>query len=192
MMKKNDIAKAAIIVGIILGTAVVEAGEAKKPGWIKRTFGKLSWEEVALVARTPKAICARVRHTVDYREDLGDEWSTGKETWERGHGDCEDLAAAVAELAAENGIKAVVYVFYPKRSWLAHAVVIGEYKGKTWMSSNGWYQTVKSLDQAKRAVAKEQGWCRHQLEIKKLVEVGNPQSTGHTTVSASDYWVKTR
>ncbi len=132
---------------------------------LRRIFSKLTWEEIETVVDSPKEICAIVRHTVDYKSDMGDEWTSGKETWEKGHGDCEDFAIAIIELCEKKGIKASMQVFYPKGSMLAHAVVVGEWKGKTWISSNGWFQTVKSMEHAKREIAFEAGWRSKEILV---------------------------
>lgn len=129
----------------------------EKPDWIRRTFGTLTWEEAQTVYKTPQDISAAVRQHVAYREDMGDEWASGKETWDRGFGDCEDFAACVADLCKAAGIVATIQVFSPKGSFEGHAVAMGSWNGRLWISSNGWYETVKSMDDAKAVIAKEQG-----------------------------------
>jgi hypothetical protein len=136
----------------------IPTASASKLGWFKRTFGNLKWDEVATVVESPREICAKVRHHVRYKEDLGDEHATGAETWERGFGDCEDLAACIVDLCEEIGIDASVVVFRPEHSAEGHAVAMGHWRGKLWMASNGWYAVVDSMDQAKALVSKELRW----------------------------------
>lgn len=129
----------------------------EKPGWVRRTFGTLTWQEVQTVCKTSQDVCAAVRHHVIYKEDMGDEWTSGEETWDRGFGDCEDFAACVADLCKAIGIEATLQVFSPEGSFEGHVVAMGSWNGRLWISSNGWYETVKSTDDAKTVIAKEQG-----------------------------------
>ena len=155
-----------------------DAGE-KKAGWFRRTFCDLTWDEIQTVAKMPKSICAAVRHHVRYAEDLGDNWATGKETWNKKQGDCEDFAACVVDLCKAAGIEATTHIFFPKGSLEAHAVAVGSWRDHLWISSNGWYATVDSMDEAKTLIAKELGW-RH-----KEIMVASPEEARNGSLAAS-------
>jgi len=151
---------------VLISTTTVNA-EAKV-SLLRRIFTKLTWEEIETIVDTPKEICAAIRHTVDYKEDFGDEWTAANETWNRGYGDCEDFAIAVLELCKKKGIKADIQVFYPNGSIVGHAVVIGEWKGKMWISSNGWFQYVKSIEHAKKEIKSEIGWKQREILMASI------------------------
>jgi hypothetical protein len=161
----------------MLITAVAHAGEGEA-GWWKRTFGTLNWEEVVSAVSSPSEVARRVRHHVDFRDDVGDQWAEGKETWDRGYGDCEDMAAAVVAMCKRIGIDATVMVFCPTSRRAAHAVAVGKWNGKMWISSNGWYETVKSMDDAKREIAKEMGWRGLEIDIWNLSEESSTMVAG--------------
>jgi hypothetical protein len=167
-----------MMIALALVPCVVCAGEpAQAPstsvGWFRRNFGTLTWQEIRSVVASPKDAAAQVRRHVRFREDVGDVWSGGQETWERGYGDCEDLAAAVVDLVRGMGQKAEILVFNPAGSWEAHAVAIGHHEGKMWISSNGWYETVDSLEDAKRVVARELGWHSRTIVATSLDEAAS-------------------
>lgn len=136
-----------------------------------RLFSKLTWDEVVAIAKDPRQICSRIRNNVTYREEMGEQWQTGKTTWEKGKGDCEDFAEAVVELCKEKGFDAEVYVVFPKGSWEAHAVAVGTFEGQMWLSSNGGYQEVASFAEAQRKVATDMGWRKKQLVFKTALEI---------------------
>lgn len=161
-----------VVTIMALSTMIADAKE-EKVGWFRRTFCALTWNEIQTVVKTPREICSAVRHHVRCKEDLGDEWATGKETWERKTGDCEDYAACVVDLCKAAGIEANIQIFYPKGSWEAHAVAVGSLNGQLWISSNGWYETVKSVDDAKRIIAREVGWRHREILIASQEEVKN-------------------
>lgn len=160
------------VVMLVCSVMFVNA-EEDKPGWFRRNFGELRWGEIKTVAKTPRAICNAVRRRVRYTEDLGDNWATGKEAWEKKQGDCEDFAVCVFDLCRTNGIEVEIQVFAPKGSWEAHAVVVGSWNGKLWISSNGWYVTINSMDEAKAVIAKEQGWRHKEILVASLEDVKN-------------------
>jgi|GEM_PF-1372475 len=176
--------RAALVLVVIvpmLGFAeepVPEAG--KEVGWFKRVFGKLSWSEVQSVVETPREASAAVRQNIRYVSDLGDTWTDGEETWNRGSGDCEDLAAVVVEMVHNAGGEASIIVFHPENSGAGHAVATGTWKGRKWISSNGFYYSVKSLDHAKALVAREMGWQRRQI----VVEPADLAKSGNTAVAS--------
>ena len=137
------------------------SSEASKPGWFKLAFGSLSWDEVASVVESPRDICWRVKSHVRVRAEIGDNWASGRETWESGHGDCEDFAACVEDLCRKKGFPAAVCVFHAvkgKNLFVGHVVVIGKWEGKLWFSSNGSWETADSYNEIKRKVASSMNW----------------------------------
>lgn len=152
-----------IIMVLLVGFVDPAGAEEMKVGWFKRTFCSLSWDEIKLVAKTPKAICSAVRAHVDYDYDFVDRWSGAREIWDKRRSDCQGFAACVEELCRAAGIEARTVIFYPRGSYEAHAVVVGKWQGKMWISSNGWYETVKSIEHAKKRVARHVGWGRREI-----------------------------
>ena len=124
-----------------------------KPDWLRRNYGKMAWYEIVDSAVSPEEVCSAVRRHVKYRKDGTDEWATGKETWKRGYGDCEDIAACVQELCKELGFNASVRLFYGKKTRKAHAIVIGDWNGRKWLSSNGSYHGSVSAEDNKKNMA---------------------------------------
>ena len=152
-----------MIAAMLAGSVMIANAKEEKVGWFNRTFCALTWEQVQTVNKTPKSVCAAVRHQVRYAEDIGDNWTTGKETWDKKKGDCEDYAACVVDLCQAAGIEASIHIYCPKGSWEAHAVVIGSWNGQLWISSNGWYENIESMDEAKKVVAKAAGWRHREI-----------------------------
>ena len=166
---------AAAIVGIIIITATDVSAE-DKPGWLHRTFGELTWEEVATTVETPREIARAVRRRVDYTDDLVDQWQTGEDTWKKATGDCEDFAVAVLDLCKTNGIDAKILILQPVGSYMAHAVVVGTYRGRLWVSSNGWYKEFKSMDAAIKDVSRDFAWRGKEIRVS---EVDKPGALGY-------------
>lgn len=129
-----------------------------KLNWFARTFKTLTWSEVAENVNTPKEICSAVRHHVEYRSDDRDEWASGQEAWNRGYGDCEDIAAAISEICAINNIETKTFMIYPENEMEGHVVVVGKWNGKLWFSSNGWFEYAKSGEDVKSKIAHEMLW----------------------------------
>jgi hypothetical protein len=157
------IALAALMISASLTLAgTVSSSEASRPGWFKLAFGSLSWNEVVSVVESPRDICWRVKSHVRVRAEIGDNWASGRETWEAGHGDCEDFAACVKELCKKKGYQAEAYVFHAvagtKNRFVGHVVVVGKWQGKMWFSSNGSWESVDSFDEITRKVAYEMSW----------------------------------
>lgn len=169
-----------MIASLSLGETQEATGGAEvsqKPGWFRRTFGALTWDEVAQVVESPKEICAKVRHHIKSGEEgPSAAIMSGKKAWDRGTGDCKDYAACVVELCVKIGAEASVMVFYPKGGWVGHAVVVGRWKGKVWMSSNGWYETVDSLEEAKVIISRECGWRGQEIIVSTLEDAENKAS----------------
>ena len=151
----------ALGMALLAGTVGAEAAKKAAPakiGLFRSAVGDLKWAEVSTVVRSPKDICRRVRSHVRYEDDLGDQWESGQGTWDRGYGDCEDFAACVVDLCKATGAEAWIQVFFPANGFEAHAVAMGPLKDGFWISSNGSYETVRSMEDAKQVVAGEVGW----------------------------------
>ncbi|MCE9616187.1 MAG: hypothetical protein K8T26_18085 [Lentisphaerae bacterium] len=116
---------------------------------------------------SPAALCATIRRHVRYASDSGpeDQWKDAQLTWSSGVGDCEDFALCVKQRCAELGITAEIYRVYPADGQLGHVVVLGEWLGRTWMSSNGGYTEVKTHAEAVRLVAESMGWDHVDVEV---------------------------
>lgn len=159
--------------------SATRTGSASELGWLAQRSNNLKWEQVASVVESPRDICIRVRHHVRYQADLGDQHSGGRETWDRQYGDCEDLAACVLELCEKIGLEASIMVFRQKGSTEGHAVAMGLWNGKLWLSSNGWYTTVKSIDDARMIVSKEMRWREKNVQALSLAEIETKQEPGN-------------
>jgi len=111
-----------------------------------------------IAATSPQEICDAVRARVRYVPDETDHWQTGEETWNRKAGDCEDFAATVRDICLARGFDAQMVIFHAETSNAAHAVVIGQWNGTVWMSSNGDYRVVGSIANAREIVNREFQW----------------------------------
>jgi len=148
-----------ILVSIILVSEGSWAGDmVEKLGFFKRNFGTLSWDQLKTTISTPKQASLSVRRHVHYRENVGNRSTTAKTIWERGYGDCYDKALVVLTLCRAIGSEASLVILCPSGEWEAHAIVVGTWKGKMWMSDDGWYETVSSTDDALRKAIKLQAW----------------------------------
>ena len=114
------------------------------------------WDHAVNADGSPADICQAVKTRVTYKRDADDEWQDPATTWKRQSGDCEDFAFCVEALCKETGIDSSVYIIKEKDSLLsAHAVVIGSYHGRMWMSSNGDYREVSSFEDVKTIIARQ-------------------------------------
>lgn len=131
----------------------------------------MDWSEAQHAYAAPREICRLVQKNVRYETEKTDQWSPAMLTWERGRGDCEDIAVLIQELCRLNGISTKVHLYFPpsgKRE--GHAVLVGECGGKTWFSSNGSYEEVKSEQEVRRRVARLLSSRENQLWVMKLSE----------------------
>ncbi len=122
--------------------------------WMQRTFGREEWSTVAKAYETPREICRMIERSVRYTEEKADQWSSPQDTWARGRGDCEDFAISIQELCRLSGLPARVHLYFPAGGREGHAVLVGEWNGKIWFSSNGSYEEVKSEDEVRARVAR--------------------------------------
>lgn len=109
--------------------------------WLKKKLGRLTWSEVqALSLESPESVCRLVRSNVRYARDVKPTWQLPRVTWERGRGDCEDMALLVRDICRHNGLVAELVLYFPAAAGrIGHAVVEGDYRGRHWVSSNGDY-----------------------------------------------------
>ncbi|MCO5043951.1 MAG: transglutaminase-like cysteine peptidase [Verrucomicrobia bacterium] len=150
---------------------VASATTPEKTSWAKRTFGRMEWAEVAgQEFSTPREICKLVEKNVRYKKEAGDVWSRGEETWAAGRGDCEDFAVLIQELCGMRGFETKVHLYFPATGGEGHAVLVGTLNGKTWFSSNGAYEEVKSEDDVRHRVARMLSVKDKQLWVMKLNE----------------------
>jgi len=151
--EQNRFALMALIIFCILFYNIAE--EHQSVSWFKKTFKELTWPEVQQIVSSPREICARVRHRVIYKPDTEDIWDDGKTTWTREYGDCEDISQTIVDLCKEKNIPAWVEVFSIDGGTEGHAVVLGYWGNKMWMASNGWFQYIDDLADAKHKVSRE-------------------------------------
>lgn len=124
----------------------------KRP-WYKRFFCKPTWEQVVVEGDTPENICALVGKHIGYASEEVDRWTPAEQTWSKGSGDCEDFALCVLKVCEDRGYNASIHLFYSLKDLEGHAVVIGEQDGQLWVSSNGDFEIIESIDGAKECVA---------------------------------------
>lgn len=163
--------KVFIILAVLIACSIQSYADDIKVGFFRRTFLTLNYEEVCVVAKTPEDICARVRCHVKYRSDIYDELTKGKETWQKGYGDCEDFAGLVSEICAINGITTEVIVLYPKNSFQGHAITVGKTKNGLWFSSNGKYKEAKSMEDVVKKVSNEMRWQNKEVVYNHIESI---------------------
>lgn len=173
-MKTTHIVTLITLAGFMtMGTAHagnIESGRAgaNSVGWFTRTFGNLSWESAVAGTTSPKSISWQVRRHVTYQITKAESFENGRETWDRGYGDCKAFAFCVAELCEAKDIVCWVSVVRPVGELRGHAVTMGVWQGKLWMSSNGIYGEFKSLDEALKALTNVKGFSGKSLEFIPL------------------------
>lgn len=139
--------------------------------WAQRMFGRPEWTEVEHTYASPREICRVVDQNIRYSKEETDNWSPAQATWGRGRGDCEDFAICIQELCRLSGISAKVHLYFPATGGReGHAVLVGEWNGKVWFSSNGTYEEVKSEQDVRRRVARMLSCKESQLWVMRLTE----------------------
>ena len=140
---------------IVLQTSVEQTdSNLQKRPWYKRFFCKPTWDQMEFEGDTPENICALVGKHIGYTGEEVDTWTPAEQTWGKGTGDCEDFALCILKVCQDKGFDASIHLFYSLKDFgQGHAVVIGEQNGKLWVSSNGDYEVVDSLDSVKECVA---------------------------------------
>jgi len=145
----------------------VASGTPVKKSWLQKNFSKPNWDDAARECATPRDVCRLVLKHVWYTEEPRDLWSGPQDTWMKGRGDCEDFAVCIQTLCKQLGFDATVQLFYPPKPGAeGHAMVIGNWNGKIWMSSNGAYNEIRSIDDAKKCASRLL-WC----DAKKMWSV---------------------
>lgn len=167
---------AALVLGV-MGSQVdaqsvasaTQSSSAVSPSWAKRTFGRMDWSEAAQAYASPREICRLVEKNVRYKTEKTDKWSASGETWMAGYGDCEDFAILIQELCRLSGFETKVHLYFPATGGReGHAVLVGEWNGKIWFSSNGQYEEVKSEQEVRNRVARMLSCKEKQLWVMKL------------------------
>ena len=193
-MRKNDRAtemKEAKQITTVVAIAALSAATAQARvvnGGFASTFGRApiaenaTWNDVRTrVEANPMAICQSVSDRVSYAPDRShaDEWRDGSDTWKRRAGDCEDIAQCVKEICDEKGIPADVYVFGSRTTGRGHAVTVGNWNGRMWMSSNGDYTEVSSISEVRKLVAQRNGWTSQDLETYRVKDTRLARGSMH-------------
>lgn len=132
----------------------------RERNWFQRFFFKPDWAQALSECITPRDVCRMVQKHISYKEEAVDQWASAKETWERGYGDCEDMAICIQAMCRELGIEASVQLFYALAPALTgHAIATGENgDGTLWFSSNGSFEKVGSSKEITDRVAHIL-WC---------------------------------
>jgi len=143
----------------------------------------VSLESLAADTRAdPEEICRQIRDHVQYAADTQseDEWRPSEETLKAGRGDCEDFAICVKDMCAKKGLQSDIRIISSKVTGKSHAIATGNDNGVLWISSNGSYERVDSIKEAKDKIAREMGWG---LEDASISEV-NDQNRKNTAQQA--------
>ena len=168
-----------LAVGLSLGSTVraesvasaTATEQESTKSWSKKMFGRPEWADVAQEYSSPREICRLVEKNIRYSTEDADQWSAAGQTWARGRGDCEDMAILVQELCNISGMETKVHLYFPSTGRReGHAVLVGEWNGKTWFSSNGSYEEVKSEEDVRRRVARMLSCKEKLLWVMKLSE----------------------
>jgi hypothetical protein len=131
-------------------------GGPKSKSWFDRHFGRPAWEEVKRAATTPREICRFVGTYISYRTEDVDRWTSPDETWARGKGDCEDFATLVEQACHDAGFDACIELYFPAgRPGQGHAIAVGHWQGRMWMSDTGDYREVRSVEEVLECDAAE-------------------------------------
>lgn len=148
---------------------------------------RTSWGQVVAAATGPEDICGAVKQRVQYKADryTGDEWQSGRATWDRREGDCEDIAAAVTTMCREKGMSADIYVLHPRDRRGGHAVAVGTHNGQMWMSSNGAFRQVGSMREVRDKVAESCHWLPQHTAYRK-VGISDQGAIGNSTASSQE------
>ena len=127
----------------------------RERNWFERFFFKPDWAQARSECITPRDVCRMVEKHISYREDTVDLWASAKETWERGYGDCKDMAICVQTMCRELKFEVSVQLFYTlSPSLTGHAIATGESgDGSLWFSSNGSFEKVRSSKEIADRVA---------------------------------------
>lgn len=169
-----------VLLGVVFAAMAVSASaqsvasattEKAERSWFQKTFCRQDWSEVARAYETPREICGAVGRNIRYVTEDADAWAQPEETWARGRGDCEDFALLIQRLAKMSGMETKLHLYFPSTGGSeGHAVLVGEWNGKVWFSSNGEYEEVKSEDDVRRRVARMLSCKEKNLWVLKMSE----------------------
>ena len=152
-----------------VASATTESGSGKS--WTKKMFGRQEWSEIARTYESPREICRLVESNIRYTTEKSDLWTESSETWTRGRGDCEDFAILIQDLCKLSGMDTKVHLYFPAAGGReGHAILVGEWNGKIWFSSNGSYEEVKSEKDVRNRIARMLSCKEKQLWGMKLTE----------------------
>ncbi len=158
-----------VLAALLPSSAQGGPDDRSSKSWFARHFSRPTIEEAFSQCAAPKDICRVMEQNVSARSEEVDHWYSLDETWSRGRGDCEDFAIGIERLCSERGLDAHIVLFYPlTRLGDGHAVAVGSWKGRMWVSSMGSYEEVDSLDDVRKSVARELGCRADQLICKPL------------------------
>lgn len=151
-----------------VASATTETGSSS---WAKKVFGRPDWADVAREYDSPREICHLVERSIRYSTEDADQWRAAGITWERGKGDCEDMAIVIQELCKISGMETKLHLYFPSSGKKeGHAVLVGEWNGKIWFSSNGSYEEVKSEQDIRHRVARMLSCKEKLLWVMKMSE----------------------
>ena len=148
-----------------VSAAPTSSGGQPHESWFRRMFHKPTWSELLEKCQSPRDVCSLVNRFVGYRTEEVDRWAPATETWTNGRGDCEDFAVLIETLCNQLGFgqSTVNLYFLSGLRDEGHAVVVGTWEGKMWMSSNGSYEEVQSIDEVKKTVARMYGCSKNEM-----------------------------
>ena len=153
-----------------VASAPVSEAEPSK-SWSQRMFGREDWAQIAHSYDSPREICRLIERNISYKTESTDQWSPAEDTWSRGKGDCEDFAILIQKLCQLNGMETKVHLYFPATGGReGHAVLVGEWNGKIWFSSNGSYEEMASEDQVRERVARMLSCKAKQLFAMKMTD----------------------
>ena len=115
-----------------------------------------------LRVNSPFDISRIVRERVSYRSDRGahDSWKAPEVTWRERGGDCEDFALLVHHVSRMHGIDSEIVIAEGEGRRPGHAVVMGIWQSRYWVSSNGGYREFSSRKEAINFIESESGLQR--------------------------------
>jgi hypothetical protein len=106
-----------------------------------------------------------------------EKWTTAEEIWKSENADCKDFATCVYTACLLKGFPAEIVLYYSFGYNNGHAIVVGVYQDKIWMSSNGGYRIVDSQADITQIMADLLGtpvarvWVLHMGYPKPMVPV---------------------
>ena len=143
-------------VGSVNPRAAAIYTSVQKKSWFQRFFSQPTWEEAVSSCRNPGDVCRMAERYIMYQAEERDTWSTARATWQSRRGDCEDFAILINEMCRERGWDSWVELYFPSEAHAeGHAIVMGRYNGKLWISNMGSYEEIQSLGDVRTIVAGE-------------------------------------